>query len=201
MKFFYTRRKPQSCTLVKPSAHRWVNPRLSALGTTQLLFRCTGFTGLTELITNFDQLWFSRRCKLCCLLSKLWGTTEVALKIIHSVYTSYATLLSGVPWNIPRATCIFWCTHKPLGECVHQENTNDEWDIPRLYHENGLHNYFKHVPCHRKYSGQMGRLGVIQLNYTDRWEGSVENWRIFNGFPALWLAVFSMTWYKAVNLL
>ena len=88
MKFFYTRRKPQSCTLVKPSAHRWVNPRLSALGTTQLLFRCTGFTGLTELITNFDQLWFSRRCKLCCLLSKLWGTTEVALKIIHSVYTS-----------------------------------------------------------------------------------------------------------------
>ena len=23
------------------------------------------------------------------------------------------------------------------------------------------------IPCHRKYSGQMGRLGVIQLNCTD----------------------------------
>ena len=45
-------------------------------------------------------------------------------------------------------------------------------DIPRLYHEKGLHIYL--IPCHRKYSGQMGRLGVIQLNCTDQWEGSVE---------------------------
>ena len=52
------------------------------------------------------------------------------------------------------------------------------------------------IPCHRKFSGQMGRLGVIQLNCTDRWEGSVENWRIYNGFPAFWLAVFSLAWYK-----
>ena len=46
------------------------------------------------------------------------------------------------------------------------------WKISLLYDEKGLHNYF--IPCHRKYSGQMGRLGVIQLNCTDRWEGSVE---------------------------
>ena len=44
--------------------------------------------------------------------------------------------------------------------------------ILRLYQEKGLHNYF--IICHRKYSGQMERLGVIQLNCTDRWEGSVE---------------------------
>ena len=52
-----------------------------------------------------------------------------------------------------------WYTHEPLGECVYQEK--------------GLHNYF--VPCRRKYSGQqstMGRLGVIPLNCTGRWEGS-----------------------------
>ena len=49
-----------------------------------------------------------------------------------------------------------------------QENTSGEWDIPRLYHEKGLRNYF--IPCHRKYSGQMGRLAVIQLNCTDRWK-------------------------------
>ena len=66
---------------------------------------------------------------------------------------------------------------------VYQENTSDERDIPRLYHEKGLQNYF--IPCHRKFSGQMGRLGVIQLNSTDRWEGSVEyTGRIYNGFPA-----------------
>ena len=36
----------------------------------------------------------------------------------------------------------------------------------------GLYNYF--IPCHRKYIGKMGKSGVIQLNCTDRWEGSVE---------------------------
>ena len=60
-------------------------------------------------------------------------------------------------------------SHKSL---VYQENISDEWDIPWLYHEKGLHNYF--IPCHRKYSDQMGRLDVIQLNCTERWEGSVE---------------------------
>ena len=29
------------------------------------------------------------------------------------------------------------------------------------------------MPRHRKYSGKMGRLGEIQLNCTDRWEGWV----------------------------
>ena len=42
---------------------------------------------------------------------------------MRNVNTSYATLSSGIPWNIPR------------------ENTSDSWDIPRLY------------LCHRKYSG------------------------------------------------
>ena len=42
----------------------------------------------------------------------------------------------------------------------------------------------------------MARLGEIQLNCNDRWEGWVEFWRICNGFAAIWLAVFSMTWYK-----
>ena len=50
--------------------------------------------------------------------------------------------------------------------------TSDEWDITRLYHEKGLHNQL--IPCHRKFSGQMGRLGVVQLNCTDRLKGSVE---------------------------
>ena len=80
-----------------------------------------------------------------------------------------------------------WYKHEPLRECVCEENTNDEWNITRLYHEERLH---------KKYSGQMERLGVIQLNCTDRWEGSVKYWRMYNGFPAFWLAVFSMAWYK-----
>ena len=43
------------------------------------------------------------------------------------------------------------------------------------------------------YSGQQGtkgRLGVIPLNCTHRWEGLVEYWRIYNAFPAFWSAVF-----------
>ena len=39
------------------------------------------------------------------------------------IHTSYARLLSGIPWNISRVTCIFWYTHKPLGECG-EENTS-----------------------------------------------------------------------------
>ena len=66
----------------------------------------------------------------------------------------------------------FGYTPKPLRECVDQKNTSDEWDIPWLHHEKGLHNYF--ILRHRKYSGQMGGLGVIQLNCTDQWQCSVE---------------------------
>ena len=50
---------------------------------------------------------------------------------------------------------------------------SEKWDIPQLYHEKGLHSFF--IPCHRKYSSQIRKLGVMQLNCrTDRWEGLVE---------------------------
>ena len=75
--------------------------------------------------------------------------------------TSYATLSSGMPWNIPRVPCIFWFSQEPLGECVYQENTSDEWGIPWLYHEKVLHNYF--IPCHRKYSGQQGQHDQCEI--------------------------------------
>ena len=111
------------------------------------------------------------------------------INIGQMTYISYALLLcNAFEWytvNIPRVTQLYFLARgflldtRGLSECIYQENTSDEWDIPRLYHEKGLHNYF--IPCHRKYSGQMGRLGVIQLNCTDRWEGSVEYWRIYNG--------------------
>ena len=81
---------------------------------------------------------------------------EKSSKLQH-IHTTYAKLSSGIPWNIPRDTCIFWYAHDPLGEYVYQENTSDEWDIPQLYHMKGLRNYF--IPSHGKYSGQMGRLG------------------------------------------
>ena len=45
------------------------------------------------------------------------------LSCLPSRDTSYAMLSSGVAWNIPRVTCIFWYTHDPSGECVYQQNT------------------------------------------------------------------------------
>lgn len=47
-------------------ANRWFYPGLSALGT-RLLFYDTGFTGFTEYITNFDQLYFlyDVNCAVC----------------------------------------------------------------------------------------------------------------------------------------
>ena len=46
------------------------------------------------------------------------------------MYTSYAMLSSGIPWNMPRHL-YFPYTHEPLGECVYEENTSDKWHVPR----------------------------------------------------------------------
>ena len=95
---------------------------------------------------------------------------ENFLEVVNIIHTSYATLSRGIPWNISQVTCIFQYTRKPLGEFVYQETSSDE-----IFHgisQKGLHNYF--ISCHRKYSGQMGRLNIIQLNCTDRWEGLME---------------------------
>ena len=43
---------------------------------------------------------------------------------------------------------------------VYQEkNVNDKWKILRFSHQKGFNNFC--IPCLRKYSSQMGRLGVI----------------------------------------
>ena len=41
------------------------------------------------------------------------------------------------------------------------ESTSDEWDIPRLYLEKVLHNYF--ISCHRKYSGQQHQHNQCEI--------------------------------------
>ena len=47
------------------------------------------------------------------------------------INTSYAMLSRGIPWNMPRVTCIFCMTHNSLGEWVYEENTSDKWHVPR----------------------------------------------------------------------
>ena len=144
-----------------------------------------------------------------------WWTTSKSLKIPHSSQKNpyhqnllqQTFILKFFHWMLVfnNRFSLWWRTlHTsyvrvayrgiPYESLVYQENKSDEWHIPRLYRERGLHNYS--IPCHRKYSDQMGRLGVIQLNCSDRWEGSEEYWRMWNGFPAFWLAVFSVAWYK-----
>ena len=104
---------------------------------------------------------------------------------------------SNIPWNIPRLTCIFSLYTRAFSRvCI---PTKYKWlvEYAMVYHEKGLHNYL--IPRHSKNSGQQGtmeRLGVVQLNCTDRCEGSVEYWWIYNSFPAFWLAVFSMARYR-----
>ena len=67
----------------------------------------------------------------------------------HSKYTSYATLSSGILWNIHESLVCSRYTREPLGELVYQENTSDKW-VSMVYHEKVLHNYF--IPRHRKYA-------------------------------------------------
>ena len=53
----------------------------------------------------------------------------------------YAMLSSGIPWNMPRVSCIFHI-HTPLGESEYEENTSSMFAES---HEKVLHNYF--IPC------------------------------------------------------
>ena len=91
-------------------------------------------------------------------------------------------------------TVKYLTSHLYFLACARVFYQDDEWDILQLYHEKGLHIFYFKL-FHRKYIGQIGRMGVIQLNCTDRWEGSVPYWWIYNSFPAFWLVVFSMAWY------
>ena len=49
-------------------------------------------------------------------LGMVVSNVDGALKWTH---TSYAMLLSGIPWGIPRVTCISWYTHLWVKACVY----------------------------------------------------------------------------------
>ena len=74
--------------------------------------------------------------------------------------------------QIIRYNWVFAITKTPAITNIFSRTVVLRYSGVSLYIEKGLHNCF--IPYHRIYSGQMGRLGVIQLNCTDRWEGSVE---------------------------
>ncbi len=44
--------------------------------------------------------------------------------------TKYATLWSGIPWNIPGVTCIFAVYTWAFRRLCIRRNTSDKWDIP-----------------------------------------------------------------------
>ena len=154
----------------------------------------------TYLRENRVEIDRSKAIEIFILLSSVY---ILCAAIHHGVFTTLQ-LLRALHWCwVTSARVWLNCFCKVIPTTCHRFNfyrensdpstllakiSDDEWDIPQLYHEKGLHNYF--IPCHRK-------LHVIQLNCTDWWEGSVEYWRICNIFPAIWLVVFSMAWYKA----
>ena len=77
-------------------------------------------------------------------------------------------LLSWIPWNMPRVTCIFRI-HTSLynvGECVYEENTSDKWHVPRYpMRKHCIKFYF--IPClnHRKTYGNFGKSSEISMNF------------------------------------
>ena len=112
------------------------------------------------------------------------------MDIQYTYFTSCAMLLSDIPWNIPQVTCIFWYTHEPLGECVYQENTSDEWDISQLLYTTrkccitSMAQKAQTTVERNWWESQctMGRLDVIQLNCNTQWEGWVEYMHLIRWF-------------------
>ena len=37
-----------------------------------------------------------------------YSTVQLLAVLYNTIHASYATLSSGIPWNIPRVTSIFW---------------------------------------------------------------------------------------------
>ena len=103
--------------------------------------------------------WYKKRNYLNtspCVSKPISNLRNKKNKKNRHIYTSYATLSGGLPENFRgiyheslTCNCIFLCFRGMLS---------------RLYHEKGLHNYF--IPGHRRYSGQIRKLGVIQMNCT-----------------------------------
>ena len=77
-------------------------------------------------------------------------------------HTSYAMLSSGIPWNMPRVTCIFrihtslWCKRRKY-----------KWQVAcsMISHEEALHNFF--IPCLnlRKTYGNFRKSSEISGNF------------------------------------
>ena len=94
------------------------------------------------------------RSVMSAILLLLWCSIHSVTRFIHVLVMQRFRLVYR---EISHDSLVFSGIH--ILVCI-PENTSDELDIPRLYHEKGLHiDYF--MPYHRKYTGRMERLGVI----------------------------------------
>ena len=49
-------------------------------------------------------------------------TPQISVNLDYTIYTSYAMLSSGIPWNMPRITCIFHIhTGLQAGVCIRRK--------------------------------------------------------------------------------
>ena len=134
-------------------------------------------------------------CGSCFHLS-IWCTIHVIVKAMgkcNDRFVIYTLVMQrfrvhGIPWSIPRVTCIFWYTRESLGECVCQGNTIDwqvGYSIAYLSHKRALPVLFNAIenaganPCDIR-GGTMGRSGVNTVEYTMAFLES--DWLCFLGY-------------------
>ena len=88
----------------------------------------------------------------------------LTVKIIVEIYTSYAMLSSGIPWNMPRVTCIFRIFRAFRRVCI-QRKYKSQVACSTVSHEKALHNYF--IPCLnlRKTYGNFGKSSENSANF------------------------------------
>ena len=75
-------------------------------------------------------------------------------RLVTEMLTRHAALLSGIPGNIPRVTRIF-----SVYTSLYIKKIKWQVGLSVVYHKR-VHNYFKFIPCHRKYSGQHNRYDI-----------------------------------------
>ena len=92
------------------------------------------------------------------------------------INTTYATLSSSIPWNIPRITCI---------SLVYQENRSDKWKM--LWCNTRMR-------CITILYSAIENTEANTINGTWLWEGWMWWRRIYNDFPTFWKALFFMAW-------
>ena len=90
---------------------------------------------LLPLHVDYDKGWLNKRLpswnpEWVSYLNNIffrWALSDAMFLLFVNVHTSYTMLLSGIPWNMPRVTCIFCILSRTCQLSWFYQDSPDFW--------------------------------------------------------------------------